>query len=82
MHCASVMVGYLRVFYPSVFVAVDLLFDHAMNCSSGGFPTIRHNKLMDFTTTVLSEVYHDVAIEPVLQRLTGENFHYATAKLM
>ena len=25
MHCASVMVGYLRVFRPSVFVAVNLL---------------------------------------------------------
>ena len=24
--------------------------DHAMNCSSGGFPTLRHNELRDFTT--------------------------------
>jgi len=55
--------------------------DHAMFCSSGGFPTIRHNKLRDFTLTVLSEVCHDVAIEPVLQRLTGENLHYATANV-
>ena len=55
--------------------------DHAMNCSSGGFPTIRHNKLRDFTPTVLSEVCHGVAIEPVLQRLTGENLHYATANV-
>jgi len=55
--------------------------DHAMNCSSGGFPTIRHNELRDFTATVLSEVCHDVAIEPVLQRLTRENLHYATANV-
>ena len=55
--------------------------DHAMNCSSGGFPTIRHNELRDFTATVLSEVCHDVAIEPVLQRLTGENLHYATVNV-
>ena len=49
--------------------------EHAMNCSSGGFPTIRHNELRDFTATVLSD---DVAIELVLQRLSGENLQYAT----
>ena len=32
------------------------MVDHAMNCSSGGFLTIRHNELRDFTATVLSEV--------------------------
>jgi len=32
-------------------------------------PTITHNELRDFTATVLSEVCHNVAIEPVLQRL-------------
>ena len=52
-----------------------------MNCSSGGFPTIRHNELRDFTVTVLSEVCHDVAIEPVLQRLSGEYLRYATANV-
>ena len=31
--------------------------------------------------TVLSEVCHDIAIEPVLQRLTGENLHYATVNM-
>jgi len=36
---------------------------------------------MGFTATVLSEVCHDVAIEPVLQRLTRENLHYATANV-
>ena len=69
MHCASVMVG-----YPSKCVCGSgFTVDYAMNCSSRGFPTIRHNKLKDFTATVLSEVCHDIAIEPVLQRLTGEN---------
>ena len=47
----------------------------------GRFPTIRHNELRDSTATVLSEVCHDVAIEPVLQRLTGESLHYATANV-
>ena len=31
-----------------------------MNCSSGGFPTLRHNELGDFTAAILSEVCHDV----------------------
>jgi len=44
--------------------------DHAMNCSSGGFPTTRNNKLRDFTATVLSEVCYDVAIEPVWGEFT------------
>ena len=29
---------------------------HVMNCSSGGFPTLHHNELKDFTTAALSEV--------------------------
>ena len=55
--------------------------DHAMNCSCGGFPTLRHNELRDFTAAALSEVCHDVAIEPVLQPLSGESFRYATANV-
>ena len=52
-----------------------------MNCSSGGFPTLRHNELRDFTAAVLSEVCHDVAVEPVLQPLSGESLRYATANV-
>ena len=55
--------------------------DHAMNCATGGFPTLRHNELRDFTAAALSEVCHNVAIEPVLQPLSGESFHYATANV-
>ena len=55
--------------------------DHAMNCSSSGFPTLRHNELRDFTTAVLSEVCHDVAVEPVLQPLSGESLRFATANV-
>ena len=53
--------------------------DHAMNCTSGGFPTLRNNELRDFTATALFKVCCDVVIEPVLQPLYGESFHYATA---
>ena len=55
--------------------------DHVINCASGGFPTLCHNELRDFTAAALSKVYHDVAIEPVLQPLSGESFHYATANV-
>ena len=52
-----------------------------MNCSSGGFPTLHHNELRDFTAAALSEICHDVAIEPVLQPLSGESFCYVTANV-
>ena len=48
-----------------------------MNCPTGGYPTIRHNEIWNFTASLLSEVYHDVSIEPHLQRLTGEQYSLA-----
>ena len=53
--------------------------DHAMNCPTGGFPTLRHNELRDFTAAVLTEVCSDVRVEPPLQPLTGETLRFATA---
>jgi len=55
--------------------------DHAMNYATGGFPILHHNELRDFTATVMSEVCHNVAIEPVLQPLSGEILHYATTNV-
>ena len=51
--------------------------DHVMNFSSGVFSTLRHNEFRDFTAVALSEVCHDMAIEPVLQPLSGESLQYA-----
>ena len=53
--------------------------EHAMNCPTGGFPTIRHNELRDFTASLLSEVCHGVSVEPHLQPLTGETFSLNSA---
>ena len=65
-----------------MFVAMHgFTVDHAMNYSSGGFPTLHYNELRDFTAAALSEVCHDVAIELVLQPLSGESFWYATANM-
>ena len=40
----------------------------------GGYPAIIHNEIRDFTAYLLSEVCHNVAIEPHLQPLQGEPF--------
>ena len=53
--------------------------DHSMNCPTGGYPTLRHNELRDFTAAILSEVCTDVCVEPSLQSLSGETLTYATA---
>ena len=40
---------------------------------------IRHNEVRDATLTMLSEVCHNVSIEPHLQPLTGEILSHHTA---
>ena len=42
---------------------------HALNCKTGGFITIRHNRVRDL---LLTEICNDVEIEPPLQPLEGE----------
>jgi len=49
--------------------------DHAMNCATSGFPTLHRNELRDFTAAAMSEICHNMAIDPVLQPLSGEAFH-------
>ena len=53
--------------------------DHALCCPTGAFPIVRHDELRDLTADLLSEVCHDVCIEPHLQPLTGESLSYSTA---
>ena len=43
--------------------------DHTLNCSTGGFPMIHHNEISDFTAKLLTEMCHDVCVEPPLQTL-------------
>ena len=47
---------------------------HAMSCPTGGLPTIRHNELRDLCAQMLTEVSHNVATEPTLEPLQGEQF--------
>ena len=53
--------------------------DHALTCPTGGFPSVRHNDMRDFTASLLTEVCTDVCIEPPLQALTGELLSHETS---
>ena len=53
--------------------------EHSLNCPRGGFPSIRHNEIRDITADLLSEVCHNVGIEPSLQSISGEHLFYRTA---
>ena len=48
--------------------------NHAFSCPKGAFPIIRHNKIRDLLAELLTEVCPCVAVEPVLQPLSGEHF--------
>ena len=48
--------------------------NHALSCPKGGFISLRHNEVRDFTAELISEVCKDVRTEPVLQDITGEEF--------
>ena len=47
----------------------DFNVEHALSCSKGGFPIVRHNEIRDLFANVLSQVCHDVALEPQLQEV-------------
>ncbi len=53
--------------------------EHSLICPRGGFQSIRHNELRDITAGFLTEVCHNVGIEPPLQPLSGEQLTFRTA---
>ena len=61
---------------PSVCVCgCDFNADHAMICRRGGLIIQRHNEIRDLEAELLDMVCHDVAVEPTLQPLTGEELN-------
>ena len=50
--------------------------DHALNCPTGGLLTARHNEVRDLLASLQTEVSSDIAVEPVLQTITGEIFQW------
>ena len=57
----------------------QLTVEHALSCSRGGFPSIRHNEVRDITADLLSQVCHNVGTEPSLQPVMDEQFTYRSA---
>ena len=55
--------------------------EHALSCPHGGFPTIRHNEIRDITAHLMSDVCHNVGIEPHLQNVTSETMSNRTANI-
>ena len=53
--------------------------EHALSCPKGAFPIQHHNEIRDITCSLLSEVSHDVTVEPTLQPLDGHTLRYASA---
>ena len=74
--------GWLPSRLPSTY-ACGKRFDvaHALSCSTGGYPAMRHNELRNTTALLLREVAKDVSIEPPLQPLTGERLRFRSAIL-
>jgi hypothetical protein len=75
MHSAYDMVGNRR---HSVFVT-SFTVEYALSCPFGAFPTIRHNEVRNITAHLMSDVCHNVGIEPTLQPITDERLHHSTA---
>ena len=53
--------------------------EHALSCAKGGLPSIWHNEIHNLNATLLTEVCHDVCIEPGLQPIPSEILTGATA---
>ena len=53
--------------------------DHCLSCQKVGFPILRHNEVRDLTAHLLTEICHDVRVEPDLQPLSGETLARATS---
>ena len=75
----------LRYKWPLKFISSTCIcgqqqsLEHALSCSRGGFPTLRHNEIRDITASYLSEIHSNVTVEPHLQPLTGESLCLSTS---
>ena len=55
--------------------------EHTLSCPHGGLPSIRHNEIRNITAHLMSEVCHNVGIEPTLQPLSGETMNHRTSNI-
>ena len=74
--------GWIPSHLPSTCICgAALSVDHALNCNTGGFPSLRYNDIRDITANLLTEICSDVSVEPPLQPLSGESLSYRTANV-
>ena len=78
MHNISTMAGPVIILLHIIIVANPLQLSICCLVQWGG-PSIRQNKRCDITASFLSEVCHNVSIEPSLQQLSGEQLDYNIA---
>ena len=50
--------------------------DHTLNCKSGGYVSLRHNRLRDLEAELMKEVCQDVRIEPELLPIESEGIRH------
>ena len=50
--------------------------DHTLNCKSGGYASLRHNRLRDLEAELMKEVCQDVRIEPELLPIESEGIRH------
>jgi hypothetical protein len=55
--------------------------DHSQICKTGGFIHMRHDEPKDLFARCCSELFRDVAVEPLLENLTGEVMRSGSAKV-
>ena len=48
-----------------------LSVDHTLSCPKGGLPSLCHNEIRDLTAHLLTEVCHQVQVEPELQPVSN-----------
>ena len=56
----------------------EFTLEHVLSCLKGGYLSIWHNKVCDLTAQLMSEVCHNVCIEPDLQPVTGKSLSGAS----
>ena len=57
----------------------DFSIEHALTCKTGGFIIMRHNEIRDLLANLLTDVCHNVILEPHLQPLSGESLSSSSA---
>ena len=69
----------LEIFHLQCSCSYPFTVERTLSCPTGGFPSIKHNEVRDFTASLMSEVCHKVSTKPQLQALSGEPMSHHSA---